>query len=298
MESLTDLTISFKVNNDIINITLQPLEIDLFNKLKNDDAYSIQYVKLLIRNGLFVLSGNDQEIKEIYRMNGEEEELIYHVNVHNLTWTNAEQLAECNKENDVTNYSKSQDCSEKSTDHWTDSATSFILDKYETYLLDIGPMKKFKTKKVMWTQISVDMMKMLNIFKTPLQIENRYKTVLKRKKKAVENNSRSGSSREEIPFEKELHKIARADDSIEPEVLRSARSVKYPKLNVPENPEKICNTNISKHAIDGSPKAKKSKRSNEDIRMEFFEKKEAAKEKRHQEKLNLIRELFAKPNTE
>lgn len=184
------------------------------------------------------------------------------------------------------------------SDHWTDSATSFILDKYETYLFDIGPMKKFKTKKLMWSQISADMMKMLNISKTPLQIENRYKTVLKRKKKAVENNSKSGSSREEIPFEKELRKIACVDDSIEPEILRSARSVKYPKLNVPEIPEEICNTSLAKHTIDGSPKAKKSKRSNEDIRMELFEKREAAKEKRHQEKLNLIRELFAKPNTE
>ncbi|XP_011859950.1 PREDICTED: uncharacterized protein LOC105557346 [Vollenhovia emeryi] len=232
-------------------------------------------------------------------MNGEEEELIYHANVHNLARFNDEQLAECNKENDATNYSQSQDCSEKSTDHWTDSATSFILDKYETYLSDIGPMKKFKTKKLMWSQISADMTKMLNISKTALQIENRYKTVLKRKKKAVENNSKSGSSREEIPFENELRKIARADDSIEPEVLRSARSVKYPKLNVPEIPEEICNTSPAKHAIDGSPKAKKSKRSNQDKMMELLEKREAAKEKRHQEKLNLIRELFAKqPNTE
>ncbi|KMQ84061.1 had family hydrolase, partial [Lasius niger] len=54
---------------------------------------------------------------------------------------------------------------------------------------------------------------------------------------------------------------------------RSARSVKYPKLNVPEIPEEICNTSLAKHAIDGSPKAKKSKRRNEDKRMELFEKK-------------------------
>jgi hypothetical protein len=185
------------------------------------------------------------------------------------------------------------------SDHWTDSATSFILDKYETYLSDIGPMKRFKTKRLMWLQISADMIKMLNISKSPLQIENRYKTVLKRKKKAVENNNKSGSSREKIPFEEELCKIARADDSIEPEVLRSARSVKYPKLNVPEkDPEEICSTDLAKHAIDGSPKAKRSRRSNQDVRIELFEKKEAAKEKRHQEKLNLIRELFAKRNTE
>lgn len=152
----------------------------------------------------------------------------------------------------------------------------------------------------MWLQISADMMKMLNISKTPLQIENRFKTVLKRKKKPVENNCKSGSSRENIPFEEELRKIAHSDDSIEPEVLRSVRGVKYPKLNVLEIPEKICDTDLTKHAIDDSPKATKSKRtkSNEEIKIKLFEKKEAAKEKRHQEKLKLIRELFAKQNTE
>lgn len=93
-----------------------------------------------------------------------------------------------------------------------------------------------------------------------------------------------------------MRKIARTDDSIEPEVLRSARSVKYPKLNVSEIPEEICNNSFAKHAINGSSKAKKSKWSNEDIRMELFDKREAAKEKRQQEKLNLIRELFGKPN--
>lgn len=77
----------------------------------------------------------------------------------------------------------------------------------------------------MWTEISKDLQDDLNISKTPLQIENRYKTVLKQKKKAVENNRKSGSSREEVPFEEELKEIGKADDSIEPEVLRSAKSV-------------------------------------------------------------------------
>lgn len=149
----------------------------------------------------------------------------------------------------------------------------------------------------MWSQISTDMLKVLNISKTALQIENRYKTVLKRKKKAVENNSRSGSSREEVPFEEELRKIAHSDDSIEPEVLRNARNIKYPKLNVSEIRE-ICSTSLAKHANNDSPKKKKIKRTNQDVKMELFKEKESAKERRHQEKLNLIRELFAKPNTE
>jgi len=85
----------------------------------------------------------------------------------------------------------------------------------------------------MWIQISNDLQENLNISKTPLQIENRYKTVLKRKKKAVEDNHKSGSSRKEVQYEEELRQIAQ-DDSIEPEVLRSAKSVKYPKKSLHE----------------------------------------------------------------
>ena len=35
MESLISLSISFRVNNDIVNLTLEPLEIDFYNKLKS-----------------------------------------------------------------------------------------------------------------------------------------------------------------------------------------------------------------------------------------------------------------------
>jgi len=152
---------------------------------------------------------------------------------------------------------------------------------------DIGPLKKFKTKKLMWAQISKDMMTMLNLSKTPLQIENRYKTVLKRKKKQLRITLI-------VPFEEEFRKIARSDDSIEPEVLRSARRVKYPKLDT-QMSEEISNDSVSTHSTDSSPSnAKKSKQSNTDKKMEYWEKKEAAKKRRHQEKLRLIRELFAK----
>jgi len=77
-------------------------------------------------------------------------------------------------------------------------------------------------------------------------------------------------------------------------VLRSARRVKYPKLDT-QMSEEISNDSVSTHSTDSSPSnAKKSKQSNTDKKMEYWEKKEAAKERRHQEKLRLIRELFAK----
>ena len=162
-------------------------------------------------------------------------------------------------------------------------------------------MKKFKSKKAMWAEIAKNLQENLNISKTPIQIENRYKTVLKRKKKAVENNKKSGSSLQEVPFEEELREISQVDDSIEPEVLRSAKSVKYPKnplLEISSNKDSnIIVKNIKENVEDFLP-PKKCKRSNEEKKLELFKQKEEAKERRHQEKLQLLRELFNKKESE
>jgi hypothetical protein len=39
MEGLNSLSISFRINNDIVTLTLEPLEIDLYNKLKSKSIY-------------------------------------------------------------------------------------------------------------------------------------------------------------------------------------------------------------------------------------------------------------------
>jgi len=95
----------------------------------------------------------------------------------------------------------------------------------------VGPMKMYKTKKVMWNRIAQDIKEILNIERTSVQCENRYKTVIKRKIKSVDNNSKSGSSRMEIEYEEELKKISAADDSIEPEILRGVKKIKNKHLN-------------------------------------------------------------------
>ena len=58
-----------------------------------------------------------------------------------------------------------------------------------------------------------------------VQVENRYKTVMKRKKAAVTENRQSGASRTTVPYEDELNKIAAVDDNIEPDVMRSVDDV-------------------------------------------------------------------------
>lgn len=174
-------------------------------------------------------------------------------------------------------------------------------------MVKVGPMKQFKTKKQMWAEIAKIINNEFSISKTAIQCENRYKTVLKRKKAAVDNNSKSGNSREAIPFENELNKIASIDDSIEPEVVGTSHGIRVIKrktqpncpqnvsLNSPStcsdveevNNENIVNTPSTSHA----PKRRRTLTVQETL-MEIFEKKEETRERRHKEKLELIREIF------
>lgn len=54
---------------------------------------------------------------------------------------------------------------------------------------------------------------------TALQVDNRLKSVTGRAKKAKQNKRKSGAERLECPFEEEMGRIIKKDDSIIPEVV-------------------------------------------------------------------------------
>lgn len=117
----------------------------------------------------------------------------------------------------------------------------------------------------------------------------------------MENNSKSGNSLEEVPFEEELREIGQADDSIEPEVLRSQKFVQYPKKLLLESTASSKDSDITddkENVEDPSPKKERTRTlSNEERKLEFFKQKEAKKRK-HQEKLQILRELFNKKESD
>lgn len=75
----------------------------------------------------------------------------------------------------------------------------------------IGPMKTFRNKKAMWTKIKKYMVEKLGSLFTETQIENRYKTIIKR-------NNTTGSSPMFNNVDEEFRKIIALDDSIDPSV--------------------------------------------------------------------------------
>lgn len=119
---------------------------------------------------------------------------------------------------------------------------------------------------------------MLNLgwIKTVVQIENRYKTVIKSKKNSMKNNRTSGSSRITVEYSTELENISRMDDSLEPEFVigvGESQKNKSPTKIEPKRPEK---------------------RSIASVLLKIHEEREKNREIRLQKKFNLIRELFPK----
>ncbi|KAK4886312.1 hypothetical protein RN001_002583 [Aquatica leii] len=124
----------------------------------------------------------------------------------------------------------------------------------------------------MWENIAELLQLELNIIRTPLQCENRLKTILKRKRVAVSNNSKSGNIREIVKFEDELNKIASLDDSVQPEVLRSANKCTVLKESKKKKLKSQLAETIWKIHLD----------------------KEQNRERRHKEKLEFLQALADK----
>ncbi|XP_077549851.1 uncharacterized protein LOC144162970 [Haemaphysalis longicornis] len=120
---------------------------------------------------------------------------------------------------------------------WTEGQTKLLLEYYFKYFPQIGPFKKFKNRKQAFQQISRDVEAVLGIKKTPQQCENRYKTVIRRRKAASDNNNQSGASPCPVPFDDDIRKIESIDDSIEPEVQRDASGAVF--KNSPESPSLV-----------------------------------------------------------
>ena len=104
---------------------------------------------------------------------------------------------------------------------WSDGNTKFLLSKYLEYGDSVGPLKVFRTKKLMWQKLADDISKEFNITVNGLQVETRYRCVMKRTKKIIDNNNKSGAVRLETAYDDEVQNIIQADDSLFPDFALS-----------------------------------------------------------------------------
>ncbi|KAF5278533.1 hypothetical protein FQR65_LT15646 [Abscondita terminalis] len=177
---------------------------------------------------------------------------------------------------------------------WGEQATKLLLDKYETYLPLVGPLKRFKKKKNLWIAIAEDLENILNIKKSASQCENRYKTVLKRKKGIVKHNQKTGEVPVIDPYNNELTKIAAIDDSIEPEVKLGVNNCIIKRKISELQEDDLTPSTSSCSSRSSTPTIPKRKKPLGDILYDIARIREEGRNQRHQEKLDLLRELFKK----
>ncbi|KAH8032950.1 hypothetical protein HPB51_004141 [Rhipicephalus microplus] len=131
---------------------------------------------------------------------------------------------------------------------WTAGETKLLLEYYQQYFSQIGPMKKFKNKKAMFAKIAADNTEAVGVPKTGDQCCSRYKTVMRRKRSAAAHNNKSGNSPCDVPFEDDIAKIRWLDDSLQPEELRDSSGI----VSIKRPPRQASTSQSSTSQASGS----------------------------------------------
>lgn len=195
---------------------------------------------------------------------------------------------------------------EKNDATWQENETKLLLDKYEHFLPLVGPLKKFKTKKNMWVKISQDLEEILGVKRTSVQCENRFKTLMKRKKNADKKNRETGESPQQSDYDAEIDKITSLDDSLEPEVKLGVGHAEFKRKSNSESPSvtisipstskgvkgAYSSESDSSTSLDSNPKAKRRKKTIQETLWDIHKDKEEQRNRRHQDKLNILNKLF------
>lgn len=116
------------------------------------------------------------------------------------------------------------------------------MSLYGRYKQEVGPFKKFKNLKKVYESIAEELKSILGCSKTAQQCEARARTVLRRKKNAIDNNRTSGATRRPVPCEQELEEMRMADDSLQPQVIWNVDEVwrKAPTVISSTASPKVC----------------------------------------------------------
>merc|ERR1712071_594560 len=155
-----------------------------------------------------------------------------------------------------------------------------LLEKYDEYVDHVGPMKTFKNKKSMWEKISSDILENLGSLNTGAQCENRDKTVSRLSKDSSPKRMRkAGGMRNPTDSENSLSKSLEIGDIVEADVRRGVGQVTF-------------SMDQSMDEDDKRDTRKRIRQTLSSVLMQIHREKEEARERRHQEKMELLKMLF------
>lgn len=101
--------------------------------------------------------------------------------------SNTDDTRIANKENTIESFS------------WCDASTKLFLATYKD-AQELLTNRKLKTKKMLWNKVTIQMQQNgYNV--TPIQVENKYKSLERSYKNMISNNKKTGRSRMSCPYE-------------------------------------------------------------------------------------------------
>ncbi|EEZ98846.1 hypothetical protein TcasGA2_TC004456 [Tribolium castaneum] len=158
---------------------------------------------------------------------------------------------------------------------WTRKETNFLLKKYNKYIVCTGPNKKFRTKRQLWQRVSQDIKNELKKNRSSAQCENRYKTILRKWRKQAGNESFEDVELVLTNNKRKGRKQAEKEstEDVEPVLTNNKPS------SSGNEPNKETELLSQKDALA-------------DVLWKIFKQKEEGRERRHREKMELIKSLL------
>lgn len=162
---------------------------------------------------------------------------------------------------------------------WSEEASTFLRKKYDEYAKHLGPGKRFTIKKDIWNQISIDLFCELSMIANWKQVQNRYKSSIRNRKKS--NRLMPQNSLTTAPIQSGHQTVNDTENNSKPEV--------------PENRNKVCILNnliledvgTQTYSSDFEPNL-----INTLMKIETSENEE--NERRHEEQIELIESIISR----
>ncbi|XP_066591103.1 putative leucine-rich repeat-containing protein DDB_G0290503 [Prorops nasuta] len=191
---------------------------------------------ILIENGLvkcFTKDGDSFQIN-YEDINFSNEKLFCDLNGTNIVITLPKKMINNNNNLEEINKENTHFC-------WDNKNTKLFLDLYKSKK-ELISTRQIKTLKHLWKLISKEM-NYHGYQLSPLQVENKYKSLERSYKKMIQHNKKTGNCRTSCPFENELHDILGKKHKIVPLAVMGSKGLilKEPRVEIVEEREEVEN---------------------------------------------------------
>ncbi|KAL3183238.1 hypothetical protein MRX96_034288 [Rhipicephalus microplus] len=102
---------------------------------------------------------------------------------------------------------------------WSERKTRFLINKYKELKDLVGKKGGFRTKKALWQTLAEMISREFECLCSPLQVQNKWKSLERAYKRTKSKNNSSGSGRVSCEFEEELSDVLEKEHHITPTVL-------------------------------------------------------------------------------